>query len=845
MPIFGLTIFAGAFLLFQVQPLIGKYILPWFGGSPSVWTTCMLFFQVALLAGYAYAHLLSTKVKLKWQSLVHLVLVALALCLLPIIPSDAWKPQNPSDPTFHIIALLACTIGLPYFALAATSPLLQHWFARTHPSRSPYRLYALSNAGSLLALATFPTLFEPYLTRRHQAWFWAAGLGLYALGMLACAWRMWNAPDKLAAPISSLSSRRGGPTVAHGKLDASSSTRRWVYWLLLPGCASVLLLATTNKMCQEVAVVPFLWVVPLGLYLLSFIICFESPRWYRRFPFGVALVAVFAGVVWALFHWSDVSVPAQMGIYAAACFICCMVCHGEVYRLKPDPQHLTAFYLMLALGGALGGIFVGVVAPLIFNDYFELQWGLALCGLLFLVLVGQDWRAGRLACWRWKPRRMPNWGAAACTALAVAWVAMVAGFWVQAHQQGPITLTKTRNFYGVLTIFERTDPGSGSKFAKLNHGRTTHGLQFRDPARAAWPTMYYPERSGVGLALQALPTGPRRIGVVGLGVGTLATYARTDDYLRLYEINPEVVRLAESQFTYLTNCHARTDVVLGDARLSLEREPPQQFDLLVLDAFSSDAIPVHLLTFEAFTNYQRHVKSDGIIAAHISNQSLDLEPVLAAVASRLGYDATLVDYRPPPEKWWDCRSKWILLAHAQTALRLNQECKDARPARADPDHVPLWTDDFTSLFPIFWRQSAWEITPSTAELELQAALKASQQSDVAAAVAHYREALASEPDLMMALNNLAWILATNPDPSLRNGPEAIKHARRACELTNFRTTIFVGTLAAAYAEAGQFSQAVSTAETACRLAADSGDSALLQKNQQLLQLYRASKPVRE
>jgi tetratricopeptide (TPR) repeat protein len=857
MAAYGLTIFTGAFLLFQVQPLIGKYILPWFGGAPSVWTTCMLFFQVVLLAGYGYAHLASRRLNLKWQASTQLALTAAAVCFLPAIPSDSWKPNGTGDPTWRIIGLLSATIGLPYLVLAATSPLLQHWFARTNSGKSPYRLYALSNVGSLLALASYPTLFEPHFTRQAQASIWASGLVAYGLGLGLCARKVWATSceprDRWASSPSPAPHGEVESDTPASRLSSSAPEKRGrlgfdvrpIFWIALPSCASAFLLATTNRMCQEVAVVPFLWVVPLGLYLLSFIICFDSPRWYRRFPFGVSLAAVMGGVCWALFHWSTISVPVQMCIYGAACFICCMVCHGEVYRLRPDPKHLTGFYLLVALGGALGGIFVGVVSPVIFNDYFELQWGLALCGLLFLLLVANDWRSGQLKSWRWKPVWLANWGAVACGALGVAWVGMVVAFWVQARQQGPITVCKTRNFYGVLTVFERTDPRSDVRFAKLLHGRTAHGFEFKDPVRAKWPTLYYNEKSGVGLAMQELPPGPKRIGIVGLGIGTLATYGQVGDYLRLYEINPSVVSLARSQFSYLTNCHAQAEVVLGDARLSLEKEPPQEFDLLVLDAFSSDAIPVHLLTEEAFRLYQRHLKSGGILAVHVSNLSLDLEPVVANVASRLGYVATMVDYRPPVEKWWVCRSKWVLLSKGEAGLRLGRCCRDARPARTDLVDVPLWTDDFTSLFRILWRPSAWGIVPSTAELELRSALQLAEHKNIAGAIEHYRAALEAEPDLTPALNNLAWILATDPDASLRNGAEAVQCARRSCELTSFRTTILVGTLAAAYAEAGQFDQAVATAEKACQLASKGGDTALLQRNQQLLALYREGKPARD
>src|ERR1017187_4748438 len=421
MAAYALTIFTGAFLLFQVQPLIGKYILPWFGGGPGVWTTCMLFFQVLLLGGYAYAHFTSRWLKPRTQAIAHLVLLAAALALLPITPNDSWKPHGGGDPTLQILTLLAVSLGLPYFVLSTTGPLIQQWFSRAKPGVSPYRLYALSNLGSLLALVSYPFFFETHFTRKIQAGIWAWGLLAYVVCCGFCAVRLWQSEvlrlkSKVQSPTSNIQGQESesGDTqpsplttadsaVPSSKFDVRSSVfdvppsppspLHYLLWLLLPACASVLLLATTNKLCQDVAVIPFLWVVPLALYLLTFIICFDSPRWYARFPFTLALIAALGGLCWALYNGSDLSLSKQVAIYCGGLFICCMVCHGELYRLKPDPSHLTGYYLMIAAGGALGGLFVAVAAPLLFTDYYELHWGLFLCGLLFL-LVCISARAG-------------------------------------------------------------------------------------------------------------------------------------------------------------------------------------------------------------------------------------------------------------------------------------------------------------------------------------------------------------------------------------------------------------------------------------------------------------------
>jgi hypothetical protein len=644
--VYALTIFIGAFLLFQLQPLIGKYILPWFGGTPSVWTICLLFFQMVLLGGYAYAHFTSRWFKLRTQVILYCGLLVAALALLPITPSDSWKPTGSGNPTLLILALLAVNIGLPYFVLSSTGPLMQHWFNRTHPGVSPYRLYALSNIGSLLALISYPIFFEAHFTRTVQAMLWGCGLAVYAVGGGFCAMKLWKTAG------TGCGETNGGkhPAEKSKKQKSTSFDPKplildRLLWLLLPACASMLLLAITNKICQEVAVIPFLWVLPLVLYLSSFIICFDNPRWYARLPFILAFTAATGAIGWALCKETGTFIPIKLQLctYSAGLFICCMVCHGELYRLKPDPRHLTGFYLMIAAGGALGGFFVAIDAPLIFTDYFELQWGLLLCGLLFLFVCLRDRNSGSFRRWR----------TPACVWLSAGLVALSVVLWRQANRTTAGLIYRSRNFYGVLKVFRFENHKLDMKWFVLWHGKTLHGLQFVDPLRASWPTTYFSEESGVGLALRALPGGSRHIGVVGLGAGTLAAYAHPGDDFHFYEINPEVLSLATSGFTYLTNCQGKAEVTMGDARLSLEREPPQDFDLLALDAFNSDAPPVHLLTREAFTIYERHLKTNGIIAVNISNRSIDLEPVIISLARHFNYQVTIVDDAGiPADKWW-------------------------------------------------------------------------------------------------------------------------------------------------------------------------------------------------
>jgi hypothetical protein len=749
MPGFALTVLAGAFLLFEVQPLIGKYILPWFGGGPGVWTTCMLFFQTLLLGGYAWAHFVARRLKPRAQVLAQAALVLAALLLLPITPSDAWKPHGAGNPTLQILILLAASLGVPYFVLSTTGPLMQHWFARCRPGASPYRLYALSNAGSLLALLSFPFYFEPHFTRKRQAAYWGWGLALYAACFAWSAIKMWRLGNVAAdesrttAPLS-----QDNPPPHVGGCGATASHR--LLWLLLPCCASVLLLATTNKLCQDVAVIPFLWILPLALYLLSFIICFDSPRWYVRPVFALGLAAAAAAICWVLFQGTSAPLSRQIAIYSGGLFLCCIACHGEVYRLRPDPSRLTGYYLMIAAGGALGGLFVAVVAPLIFHDFYELHCGLLACAVLFAVslnvspgapwrwlacvltlagLVGMDqglvWmaphfktlsRSGLLALrvglpaavalaaayWavRGKFRSFAGWRLVSCAWL-VAGIAVL-GFVLRKQGQKSFgdTVFTSRNFYGTLTVYEENRGDPKSHYLLLEHGRITHGLQFVDPAQAAWPTTYYGEESGVGLAMNALPSRPRRVGLVGLGTGTLTAYLRTGDYGHIYEINPQVERLASSRFTYLAHCPAKVEITFGDARLSLENEPPQNFDLLVLDAFSSDSIPVHLLTAESFALYQRHLNPDGIIAVHISNHYLDLEPVVVNLARYFGYQLKLIDYDEDEESWWLYSSTWILLSRSDALLNTPALREAAGKVKTMTPKLPLWTDDFASLYQI-------------------------------------------------------------------------------------------------------------------------------------------------
>ena len=678
---FSLTIFWGAFLLFLVQPLIARFILPWFGGGPAVWTTCMLFFQLLLLGGYAYAHFSISRLTPRRQVITHLVLLALAVALLPITPGDAWKPNDGSHAAGHILLLLLGCLGLPYLVLSATGPLLQAWFSKANPGVSPYRLYALSNVGSLLALLIYPFYLEPQLSRQAQADGWSWGLAVYA-GLTAwCGLKVWK------------SSATSDETAKKTAAEAPASAWRKLLWFALPACGVMLLLAITNKLCQDIAVVPFLWVLPLSLYLLSFIISFDSPRWYHR-AFWLPLFAVLLGMVlWNLYKAeSHPDITPLATLYLGTMFVACMVCHGEVYRLRPGASRLTGFYLSLSAGGAAGGLFVALVAPFVFPDYFELHLALFLTAALVLVVLRQDpslpLRDGR-ARWAWS---LPF--------LALA--ALGYGLADVATTSLRGSLSVTRGFYGVLKVNDNDADIAGAHHLTLQHGATIHGLQYVDPEKRTDPSSYYTSTSGIGRLLRAhKPGGGRRVGAIGLGCGTLATWGRSGDTFRFYEINHDVAHLATSTFTYLKDSKAKTELVMGDARLSMEREADQQYDVIVLDAFSSDAIPVHLLTLEAFDHYQRHLKPDGAIAVHVSNRYLDLHPVVYRIADKIGFPAITIDDNDTAyEEAGFYGSDWIIMTRNQVLLQQPLIRDVTKETVEFPARIMYWTDERSDLLSI-------------------------------------------------------------------------------------------------------------------------------------------------
>jgi spermidine synthase len=678
---FAVTILMSAFLLFQVQPLISKVILPWFGGSPAVWTTCMLFFQVVLFGGYAYAHLVTRLLSPRWQGVVHLVLLALALAALPIAPNPSWKPDDASSPTLRILLLLAANVGMPYFVLSSTGPLVQAWFARACPGRSPYRLYALSNLGSLLALLSYPFVFEPVLDVLFHTKLWSMGFALFVIpcGIGALGLRSRASAMATPAPASVQTADEARPTVGRRAL-----------WLALPACATLMLLATTNHVCQEVAVIPFLWVVPLSLYLISFIITFDHERWYLRRVFAVltAVLSLAVAGIHPLARLLDrvhynLGFPQQAVLYFAALFSICMLCHGELVRRRPGTRYLTEFYLMVSAGGALGGVLVSLVSPAIFTTFFEWKVGLLTSFLLGAVIavreIGQQ-------------LKLANRYARVVLLLPVAAGVGCVGVF-QSSGEEPLDIS--RNFYGVVWVGDADEDIPEDHYRAMIHGATVHGRQYQAAGKRLLPISYYSPESGVGQALQHLKEqGPLKIGAVGLGVGTLAAYARAQDRLTFYELNADVETMARKHFSYLRDCPGQTKVVLGDARLSLEREEPQGYDALVLDAFTGDAPPAHLLTEEAFAIYLRHLQPDGVLALHITNRRVDLMPVVDGLADRFGLNVVRILSPWNGDKLL-FRSDWVMLTRN---IRFVAAVPSVPPPESKKREKVLWTDHYNNLF---------------------------------------------------------------------------------------------------------------------------------------------------
>jgi len=693
MILYAVTVFASAFLLFLVQPLLAKYILPWFGGSPGVWTTCLLFFQVLLTAGYGYAHFLAGSFTRRKQALITLAFLLLTIASLPITPSKTWLPDDIQAPTWQILKVLGASIGLCYFLLSSTGPLLQSWFTHQWHSVSPYRLYMLSNIGSLLAVFGYPLVIEPGIGLGLQTSLWSWLYVVFAVFCGTCAVILYKipSPGKIELLDGAQEDLIGNPHP------------RWpdrIMWLTLPALSSIMLMATTNQLCLDVAVIPLLWLVPMGLYLLSFVFCFHSERWYSRLWYGIALSVALIQTCIVLQQGIFIRLALQILSYCFTLFVCCMVCHGELVRIKPGRRHLTSFYLMISAGGAVGGILVSLFAPRVFRAYWEFHLGLAGIALVFLIILFRD-RCGYLFAGR------PTW---AWVFLGLSFLALLGALGAQIRESLAGTVVIKRNFFGVLRVLE-DNPYDDSEHRKvLMHGRIEHGYQFSAEDKRYWPTSYFGPSSGLGLAIRFHPRrlDPAqrhlRVGVVGLGTGTIAAYGEEGDYFRFYEINPDVLKFSNAYFTYRKDSAAKVDVVMGDARISMEKEEgsgrPGAFDVLAIDAFSSDAIPVHLFTRECYRDYWYHLKKDGILALHISSRYFNLSPVIRSLAlddRERRPQAVLVE-DPGSQMQETDATRWVLVTANRQFLG-NANIKAAiSPWTAEDSKRLLFTDDYSNLF---------------------------------------------------------------------------------------------------------------------------------------------------
>ncbi|HEX3986718.1 MAG TPA: fused MFS/spermidine synthase [Acidobacteriaceae bacterium] len=663
-------IFLGAFLLFAVEPMAAKRLLPALGGSSAVWITCLVFFQIVLLLGYLYAHWLGRRTSAQRAEALHITLLAVAAALL-LLASQPDLSRASAHPFIAIFQSLTLTLGLPFLLLASTSPLLQLWLARQERQGVPWRLFALSNAGSLLALLLYPAIIEPHLSLSTQRAAWACGFGVYALLSALTAWRVRGGVH--APSVGETTAAETGP---------KASRRARLLWFLLPAGAAMQLCAVTSHLSQNIAAIPLLWVLPLAVYLLTFIVAFDAPWLYRRW-IVVRLLVVFLAALGYMLSKTDVSLPIQVsiGFFLTELFFACLFCHAETFALRPaNPSESTLFYLLIAAGGAVGSIFIGIGCPLLFDSNYDVALAFLFTAALALLVT---WNNG------WGQRLL--WSAG--TALLLALVIMLHIVY------GRNTLVAVRNFYGCLRVRQSYVPAQAGTIRTLTHGTIEHGTQWFAPEFRRVPTTYYATDSGVGLALRnCCGDRPRTIGVVGLGAGTLAAYGKLGDRLRFYEINPAVLPIAENLFTYIRESGAQITYALGDARLSLAHEPPQHFDVLAIDAFSGDAVPVHLLTTQAMAVYRRQLAPDGILAFHVSNQYLDLVPVVAEIAESAGMQSRVVE-TPTRASRGEYRATWVLVTNNAAFLAQPVVAAMARPIPPRRD-LRVWTDDYSSLLPI-------------------------------------------------------------------------------------------------------------------------------------------------
>ncbi len=726
--LYAITLFLSAFLLFLIQPLFAKLVLPLLGGSPGVWNTCMVFFQSALLAGYAYAHFISRRARIRWQIILQLVLLVIAFVLLPIrLGSDS--PPTASSPVFWLLEALAVAVGIPFTVLATTSPLLQRWYARVTRNRDPYMLYSASNAGSLLALLAYPVAIEPVWALGDQSVGWRWGFGLYAICVCVCGIALWRRSDK----NTTVSDERA---VA----EPAPSWKRRLFWLLLAFVPSSLLLSVTTYLTTDLAAIPLLWIVPLALYLLTFIVAFARAPGVQPLFLARWMPLVLLIIACTLVTEATEPMELLLCVHLGGFFFISLFCHSRLAADRPSTAHLTEFYLWMSGGGVLGGIFNALIAPVAFSGLVEYPLILVLAAFLrqglkewhspeekpeppappFMkadVIAGLGLGALAIALWLGvsllKPEQLKLRNAAVCLpvvlgyifaprptrhAIGLGAVLLVSAMLPGIHGK---LLDRQRSFFGIHRV--TLDPTG--HFRQLVHGNTIHGRQSIDPATKDEPLSYYHRKGPIG---QIFTYGNqagifKRVGIVGLGAGTLAAYGQPGQNITYFEIDPVVKNIAQNKelFTFLSDSRANMDIVLGDARLTLADVPDGSLDLLVLDAFTSDAIPIHLMTLQAFQIYKRKLAPDGMLAINISNRYLDLEPVVARLAKELQWRCwtQFMSLTSEERDQGMSDSQWMLLGAASPRIEATAAKGIWTTATFKPK-TPLWTDDFSNLLSV-------------------------------------------------------------------------------------------------------------------------------------------------
>ncbi len=666
---YAITILLSSYLLFQVQPMAARFILPWFGGSSAVWTTALVFFQLILLGAYLYSYLSTKYLTPRSQRILHLSLLAVSLLFIPTAPHPFWKPSGSDDfPIFLILGELSTSVGVPYFLLTSTTPLLQAWYARENSNSLPYRLFALSNAASLLGLMIYPIVVEPLFTLRQQSLWWSSAYIVFSGVSAATAWKgkgLLKEVIEILPPVS-------------------LSLSEMFMWFGLSATSSALMLSVSSRITQDVVPFPFLWIIPLALYLVSFILTFESDLWYRRKIWFPASALGVAAILYIIRGQQLYPLWILLAVFLGTLFSCCMACHGELARIKPLPANLTTFYLMIAFGGATGGLSVAILAPLALNGYFELHASMAALAIMAAIVL--------------KRSAAFSDGITSTTLASYAWIGGTLALCVYLpyaiRSEARFATRMVRNFYGVLTVEDEMTARMGRRVS-LVYGIVNHGRQFPDGPLRTVPTTYYGWSSGVGRALLSCRLkGAIKAGFIGMGIGTLASYGEKGDLFTFYEINPQVITLARENFTYLTDSRALVKTVVGDGRISLEKEPPNNYGLIAVDAFSGDAIPTHLLTQEALQVYFSHLNDDGILAIHISSVYVDLEPVLAAGLQSLGKSAVVIS-DPGDAENVIFPSLWVLAV--SNPARLGGLRPDGvRLLRQEPA-TRTWTDNYSNV----------------------------------------------------------------------------------------------------------------------------------------------------